>query len=60
MKQFSLDEYLKNPTRPIVTRDGRSVRIICTDRKSDAPATTTAMTTDVRRNMSTRTSAMNA
>ena len=32
MKQFDLQEYLKNPTRPIVTRDGRSVRIICTDR----------------------------
>lgn len=32
MKQFSLAEYLKNPTRPIVTRDGNSVRIICTDR----------------------------
>lgn len=31
MKQFSLDEYFKNPTRPIVTRDGRSVRIVCTD-----------------------------
>ncbi len=35
MKQFNLDEYLKNPTRPIVTRDGRSVRIICTDRDND-------------------------
>ena len=34
MKQFSLEEYLKNPTRPIVTRDGRNVRIVCTDRKS--------------------------
>lgn len=32
MEQFSLTEYLKNPTRPIVTRDGNSVRIICTDR----------------------------
>ena len=32
MKQFNLDEYLGNPTRPIVTRDGRSVRIICTNR----------------------------
>lgn len=32
MEQFSLDEFLKNPTRPIVTRDGRRVRIICTDR----------------------------
>lgn len=32
MEQFSLAEYLKNPTRPIVTRDGNSVRIICTNR----------------------------
>ena len=32
MEQFDLQEYLKNPTRPIVTRDGRSVRIICIDR----------------------------
>lgn len=32
MEQFSLAEYLKNPTRPIVTRDGNIVRIICTDR----------------------------
>lgn len=33
MKEFSLEEYLKNPERKIVTRDGRPVRIICTDRK---------------------------
>lgn len=32
MKQFSLKEYLENPNRKIVTRDGRSVRILCTDR----------------------------
>lgn len=32
MKPFSLDEYLKNPDRKIVTRDGKNVRIICTDR----------------------------
>lgn len=31
MKQFNLDEYLQNPSRPVVTRDGRPVRIICTD-----------------------------
>ena len=31
MKPFSLEEYLKNPDRKIVTRDGKSVRIICTD-----------------------------
>lgn len=35
MEQFSLSEYLKNPTRPIVTRGGRSVRIICNNRIHD-------------------------
>lgn len=33
MKQFSLKEYLENPNRKIITKDDRSVRIICTDRK---------------------------
>lgn len=32
MKQFNLEEYLKNPNRKIITRDGKSARIICTDR----------------------------
>ena len=32
MKQFDLQEYLKNPNRKIITRDGKSVRIICTNR----------------------------
>ena len=31
MKPFNLEEYLKNPNREVVTRDGRKVRIICTD-----------------------------
>ena len=31
MKPFNLEEYLKNPTKKVVTRDGRDVRIICTD-----------------------------
>ena len=31
MEQFNLDKYLKNPNRKVVTRDGRSARIICTD-----------------------------
>lgn len=31
MKQFNLEEYLKNPSRKVVTRDGRKARIICTD-----------------------------
>ena len=33
MEQFSLDKYLENPSRKVVTRDGRNARIICTDRK---------------------------
>ena len=33
MKQFNLDEYLKNPNRKVITRDGHDVRIVCTDRK---------------------------
>ena len=31
MKQFNLEEYLKNPTRKVMTRDGRSVKIHCTN-----------------------------
>ena len=32
MKEFSLEEYLKNPKRKVIKRDGRLVRIICTDK----------------------------
>ena len=35
MKQFNLEEYLKNPSKKVVTRDGRNARICCTDRKSE-------------------------
>ena len=35
MKQFNLEEYLKNPSKKVVTRDGKSARIICTNRKSE-------------------------
>ena len=35
MKQFSLDEYMKNPGRRIVTGKGNPARIICTNRKSE-------------------------
>lgn len=31
MKRFDLEEYLENPNRKVITRDGRSVRIVCTD-----------------------------
>ena len=34
MRQFNLQEFIDNPSRKVVTRDGRPVRILCTDRKS--------------------------
>ena len=34
MEQFNLEKYLANPSRKVVTRDGRNARIICTDMKS--------------------------
>ena len=37
MKEFNLTEYLKDPSQKVVTRDGREVRIICTDAKGDEP-----------------------
>lgn len=37
MKQFDLKEYLANPSRKLVTGDGRKVKILCTNRKSPYP-----------------------
>ena len=37
MKQFDLQEYLKHPSQKVVTRDGRNVRIICTNYESLSP-----------------------
>ena len=37
MRFFNLDEYLKNPSQKVVTRDGRNVRIVCTNAKQDYP-----------------------
>ena len=38
MKQFSLEEYIANPNKKLVTRDGRKVkRILCTDAKGPYP-----------------------
>ena len=34
MKPFNLEEYLKNPSKKIITKNGSKVRIICIDRKS--------------------------
>ena len=33
MKPFNFEEYLKNPSKKMVTRSGYNARIICTDRK---------------------------
>lgn len=33
MEQFSLEKYLANPSRKVVTRDGRRARVVCTDKK---------------------------
>ena len=37
MEQFSLEKYLANPSRKLVTGDGRKVKILCTNRKSAYP-----------------------
>ena len=37
MKEFNLTEYLKDPSQKVVTRDGREVRIVCTDFKNEQP-----------------------
>ena len=37
MKEFNLEEYLKNPSRQVVTRFGKRVQIICIDYKSTKP-----------------------
>ena len=37
MKQFNLKEYLKDPSRQVITRNGLPVRIICTDAKDTFP-----------------------
>lgn len=35
MKQFSLEEYLRDSQKKIITRDGKSARIICTNKKDE-------------------------
>ena len=35
MKPFNLKEYLENPSRKVVTRDGKPARIICIDAKRE-------------------------
>ena len=37
MKKFSLEEYLADPSKKVVTRDGRSAKIHCTNYNSPQP-----------------------
>ena len=37
MKEFNLEEYKKNPSQKVITKDGKAVRIICTDAKQEYP-----------------------
>ena len=37
MKPFSLEEYLANPSKKVITRDGRNVTIHCTNFNSCQP-----------------------
>ena len=46
IKEFNLTEYLKDPSKKVVTRDGRNVRIICTNMKSEYPLIALAINKD--------------
>ena len=38
MKAFNLEEYLKNPSKKLVTKEGKTVkRILCTDARGNYP-----------------------
>ena len=37
MKPFNLEEYLKNPSKKVVTRDRKAVKILCTNYESRQP-----------------------
>ena len=46
MKKFNLNEFKKNPSRNVVTRDGKPVRIVCTNAKGDYPVVALAIDED--------------
>lgn len=35
MRPFNLEEYLKDPSQKLITQNGRSVRILCTDKEGN-------------------------
>ena len=46
MKRFSLEEYLADPSKKVVTRDGKDVRILCTDARGLYPVVALVECTD--------------
>lgn len=46
MRQFNLEEYLKNPDRKVMTRNGKPARIICTDKLGDKPVVALILSRD--------------
>ena len=51
MRQFNLDEYLKNPNRKVVTRTGEDVRIICINKKNNDDFPIVALIHEAKRNV---------
>ncbi len=49
MKRFNLDTWLQNKSRKICTRDGRIVRIICTDANEETPIAALVTVNDMGR-----------
>lgn len=49
MQQFNLDTWLQDKSRKVVTRDGRSVRIICWDAKNSKPIIALVLTRSINR-----------
>ena len=37
MEEFNLKKYITNPSRKVVTRSGKPVRIVCTDARGEFP-----------------------
>ena len=48
MKPFNLEEYLENPSRKVITRDGRPAEIKCTNYVSPTPAFCVIAEVDVK------------
>lgn len=50
MKPFNLKEHLANPSKKIVTREGKEARIVCTNRKANDKSIIVALVKDSKGN----------